>query len=317
MGGRRTKKRQEPPPSFNESRNAAPNTRGKKRRASGEIVTTPSKQRYGNSKAKSSKGAFMSGALDDGDNKSYASKAPTTVRAASSDEISEDDDAVDLLDGFEASASEEELDAGGIEIGSQAFDSEAGTHLEARFTDESSTDSEDELTAANMEGRSRRLDAAQQADAAAAELELQEVGLHTNISSERPRILEDDGASDTADHTSRSKNPLLAPDLQLLRTRIIETVRVLDSFFSLREERRSRSEYVSQLLKDICAYYGYSEFLAEKLFNLFSPREAFDFFEANESARPIVIRTNTLKTHRRELAQALIARGITLEPVGQ
>ena len=316
MGGRRTKKRQEPPPSFNESRNAVPTTRGKKRRASGEIITTLSKQHSGGSKAKSSKGAFMSGALNDGDNKSHASKATATVRAAGSDEISEDDDAADFLDGFEAGASEEELDAGDIEIDGQAFDSEEDTHPEARLTDGTSSDSEDELTAANMESRSRRLDAAQRTDAAAAELELQEAGLHTNISGERPRILEDDGASDTADHTFRSKSSLLAPDLQLLRTRIIETVRVLDSFSSLREESRSRSEYVSQLLKDICAYYGYSEFLAEKLFNLFSPREAFDFFEANESARPIVIRTNTLKTHRRELAQALIARGITLEPVG-
>ena len=28
--------------------------------------------------------------------------------------------------------------------------------------------------------------------------------------------------------------------------------------------------------------YGYNEFLAEKLMNLFPPREAFAFFEANE-----------------------------------
>jgi ribosomal RNA methyltransferase Nop2 len=70
-------------------------------------------------------------------------------------------------------------------------------------------------------------------------------------------------------------------------------------------------------LKDICSYYGYNDFLVEKLYNLFSPREAFAFFEANESPRPVVIRTNTLKTHRRDLAQALINRGVTLEPVGK
>jgi ribosomal RNA methyltransferase Nop2 len=57
--------------------------------------------------------------------------------------------------------------------------------------------------------------------------------------------------------------------------------------------------------------------LAEKLFNLFPPREAFAFFEANETPRPLVLRTNTLRTHRRELAQALINRGVTLEPVGK
>ena len=55
----------------------------------------------------------------------------------------------------------------------------------------------------------------------------------------------------------------------------------------------------------------------KKLFNLFPPKEAFAFFEANETPRPVVIRTNTLKTHRRDLAQALINRGVTLEPVGK
>ena len=32
---------------------------------------------------------------------------------------------------------------------------------------------------------------------------------------------------------------------------------------------RSRSEYVQQLVSDIASYYGYNEFLAEKLFQLF------------------------------------------------
>ena len=109
----------------------------------------------------------------------------------------------------------------------------------------------------------------------------------------------------------------LAPDLQLLRSRITDTVRVLDDFSKLSEKGRSRADYTSQLKKDICLYYGYSSYLADKLFNLFSPREAFDFFEANETARPVVIRTNTLRTHRRELAQSLINRGVTLEPVGK
>lgn len=56
--------------------------------------------------------------------------------------------------------------------------------------------------------------------------------------------------------------------------------------------------------------------LAEKLFNLFSPSEALEFFEANEVARPITIRTNTLKTRRRDLAQALVNKGVNLQPIG-
>ncbi|KAG8904802.1 rRNA (cytosine-C5-)-methyltransferase nop2, partial [Tulasnella sp. 417] len=72
-----------------------------------------------------------------------------------------------------------------------------------------------------------------------------------------------------------------------------------------------------QLLRDIASYYGYNEFLTEKLFNLFSVSEAIEFFEANEVPRPVTIRANTLRIRRRDLAQALINRGVTLEPIGK
>lgn len=80
---------------------------------------------------------------------------------------------------------------------------------------------------------------------------------------------------------------------------------------------RSRNDYISQLLKDLCLYYGYNEYLMEKLFYIFPVSEAIEFFEANEVPRPITIRTNTLKTRRRELAQSLINRGVNLDPVGK
>ncbi|KAI6779835.1 tRNA (cytosine-5-)-methyltransferase NCL1 [Emericellopsis cladophorae] len=196
------------------------------------------------------------------------------------------------------------------------FDSDEEGRARAIFSeDEDESDGEEKLTAANMAGLSAKLDRQMEEEAAADEAELKEAALQTNIAGDKPKVLEDDDDDD--DDLAAKTKAMLAPDLQLLRTRITENIRVLDDFANLHQEGRSRAEYTAQLLKDVCAYYGYSDYLAEKLYNLFTPREAFAFFEANESARPVVIRTNTLRTNRRELAQALINRGVTLEPVGK
>lgn len=202
-----------------------------------------------------------------------------------------------------------------LDSDSEVYDSEEDHRHGTMFSeDEEESDAEEKLTAANIEGLSRKLDEETAAEEIQAQAELEEAALQTNIVSEKLHLLSDD--EDDQDAIQRSKTSL-APDLQLLRQRINDTVRVLDDFAKLAETGRSRVEYTGQLLKDICAYYGYSMYLAEKLFGLFAPREAFAFFEANETPRPVVLRTNTLRTHRRDLAQALINRGVTLEPVGK
>ncbi|EGR52534.1 uncharacterized protein TRIREDRAFT_74356 [Trichoderma reesei QM6a] len=260
------------------------------------------------------------------------SKLPEPEADGSEDEEMGDEFDLDQLEGDESS--DEEASSGGKkkniwsddededaeEDDDSVFDSddqEEGKKGKFVFSDdEDESDAEEKLTAANIAGLSRKLDKKLAEDKAITEAELQESAMQTNI--DGPKIfgegLEDD---DEEDDLAKKSQALLAPDLQLLRQRITDNIRVLDDFANLAEEGRSRAEYTAQLLKDICGYYGYSPYLAEKLFNLFTPREAFAFFEANEMPRPVVIRTNTLRTHRRDLAQALINRGVTLEPVGK
>lgn len=253
--------------------------------------------------------------------KSSARKPKHTTDPKSSDSEEVDSDAADLMDDEFDNLSESDVEGGGLgdgadflDSGSEVYDSDQDHAHKAIFSeDEGESDAEEKLTAANIAGLSRKLDEEMAEQEAEAQAELEEAAMQTNIAGDKPHILDDSDNEEGAVET----NALLAPDLQLLRTRITDTVRVLDDFANLGEEGRSRAEYTSRLIKDICAYYGYSQYLAEKLFNLFPPKEAFAFFEANETPRPVVIRTNTLRTHRRDLAQALINRGVTLEPVGK
>ncbi|ORY64483.1 NOL1/NOP2/sun family-domain-containing protein [Pseudomassariella vexata] len=221
----------------------------------------------------------------------------------------EDDEFPDLeMDGAQG------LEDDFLNSDNSVYDSDDGGDKRAMFSeDEDDSDAEDKLTAANIAGLSRKLDMKKAEEDAEAQAELEEAALQTNIDGDKPNVFD----NEEEDGLAAKTKALLAPDLQLLRNRITDTIRVLGDFAKLAETGKSRAEYISKLLKDICAYYGYNEYLCDKLFHLFSPDEAFAFFEANETARPVVIRTNTLRTHRRELAQALINRGVVLEPVGK
>lgn len=171
------------------------------------------------------------------------------------------------------------------------------------FSDDEDADIED-LNAANMEALSMKLDEETQLEQEEAEAELVE----GDKMQPRAEVL-----PTPEQEAIEAQGP---PDLTAVRTRMIEIVKVLEDFKQLGAEGKSRAEYVDRLLKDICQYFGYTPFLAEKLFNLFSPAEAMEFFEANEIARPVTIRTNTLKTRRRDLAQTLVNRGVNLQPIG-
>uniref|UniRef100_A0AAX7USH8 SAM-dependent MTase RsmB/NOP-type domain-containing protein n=1 Tax=Astatotilapia calliptera TaxID=8154 RepID=A0AAX7USH8_ASTCA len=110
---------------------------------------------------------------------------------------------------------------------------------------------------------------------------------------------------------------LLPLDLKAIYQRIKDNIDLLCNFSTKREEGKDRADYISLLKKDLCTYYSYNEFLIEKFMDLFPLSELVDFLEANEIHRPVTIRTNTLKTRRRDLAQALINRGVNLDPLGK
>ncbi|GIL59825.1 hypothetical protein Vafri_14549 [Volvox africanus] len=109
---------------------------------------------------------------------------------------------------------------------------------------------------------------------------------------------------------------LAPPDLALVARRMKATVAVLENFTARREPGHSRADYLLQLKRDLATYYGYNDFMVDMYLNMFSVAEALELMEANEVPRPITLRTNTLKTRRRELAAALIQRGVSLDPIG-
>ncbi|CCW65804.1 unnamed protein product [Phytomonas sp. EM1] len=100
-----------------------------------------------------------------------------------------------------------------------------------------------------------------------------------------------------------------------LRDRIQETLRVLSNFREDREEARTRTAYVELLRSDLLQLYEYNEFLMDCILLMFPPAEAVDFLEAMEKPRPTTIRVNTLKSKRRDLVQALVKRGMNVEPL--
>ncbi|KAL5533139.1 NOP2 [Sanghuangporus sanghuang] len=268
-----------------------------------------------------------------------------------------DDEEVGLVGDLEDLSGEEEDDgfsihqneAQELELGSSSEEDEDLTKKTKRYkpskktskdssAEESDSDEASDIdsdgqriTAANFESRTRALDeqAARDAELDAEELRQAALG---RASDDELDEMDGTPSDEDMDETGQGEGEELvlptaeereeerrtgAQDLGLVQRRMRHCARVLSNFRKLGAKDRSRSEYVEQLLADIASYYGYNDFLAEKLFQLFPVLEAIEFFESNELPRPVTIRTNTLRTRRKDLAQALIARGVSLEPLGK
>ncbi|VIO93387.1 NOL1/NOP2/sun family putative RNA methylase containing protein [Brugia malayi] len=108
------------------------------------------------------------------------------------------------------------------------------------------------------------------------------------------------------------------PNLKIIKQRISDVFQVLGDFKNRRDPDRSRGDYISILTKDLCSYYGYNEYLIQKFMSIFpNGTELLEFLEANEQPRPVIIRSNSLKTRRAELARNLINRGMNVDPAAE
>lgn len=107
------------------------------------------------------------------------------------------------------------------------------------------------------------------------------------------------------------------PDLGKIMQRIRDVIFVLSNFRKNRDPTRDRQEYLHVLRNDMSEYFGYLPSLITRFLSMFPPSECLEFLEANEIPRPLVIRTNTLKTRRRDLAETLLQRGVNLDTLGE
>eukprot|EP00325_Prymnesiales_sp_UTEX-LB-985_P001191 CAMPEP_0174695646 /NCGR_PEP_ID=MMETSP1094-20130205/1984_1 /TAXON_ID=156173 /ORGANISM="Chrysochromulina brevifilum, Strain UTEX LB 985" /LENGTH=634 /DNA_ID=CAMNT_0015892205 /DNA_START=64 /DNA_END=1968 /DNA_ORIENTATION=- len=209
------------------------------------------------------------------------------------DEGEEDDDGEEGEEGEEAEEGEEDLEE------DEGEDEDEGEEDEDSEDDDEEDDEDEEM---DFERKARETMDRLTREAAENQEELQQ-----QIASESVLPTEEEMEEEHS-------HP---PDVSALRDRIKAVAEVLGDFGSRREPGRSRSDYMRVFSNDLALVYGYNAEMIELLLGLFSPAEALQFIETSETPRPVTIRTNSLKTRRRELAQALIARNVNLDPIAK
>jgi ribosomal RNA methyltransferase Nop2 len=108
-----------------------------------------------------------------------------------------------------------------------------------------------------------------------------------------------------------------AIDYDTVRDRVSAIILTLQDLKRNGDPTLSRQDYLQRLYEDLCLLFQYNRWLIEKLCSLVKTSEILDFIEANERPRPVVLRTNTLRTRRKELKRILNERGVRLGEVGK
>ena len=234
------------------------------------------------------------------DNKNWLK--PVAPKKRSLFEEDEDEDFEDDDSGEEEGSGEEDEDDDEDDDEEEDGDEEEGSEEEGSEEEEEEDDEDEDEDELEFERKARKTMAKLTANNMANAEEMRE---QLNAQSVLPT---------PAELEEEQQRP---PDISNLRDRVKQVAEVLGDFKKRREEGRSRHEYVTVFASDLCTVYGYSAELIELLLGLFSPAECLSFIESSETPRPVTIRTNTLKTRRRELAQALIGRNVNLDPIAK
>ena len=124
----------------------------------------------------------------------------------------------------------------------------------------------------------------------------------------------DDENDDDDDEEDTGKETMVMNPTSV-RERIDYALEILADFKSREDKSQSRVDIIVALSKDLSEYYGYINELSDFLLDLFSPSECVEYMDASDRPRPMVIRTNTIKSTRKDLMEALSKRGSTMEAV--
>mmetsp|Transcript_3393 Transcript_3393/g.7487 ORF Transcript_3393/g.7487 Transcript_3393/m.7487 type:complete len:785 (-) Transcript_3393:133-2487(-) len=238
--------------------------------------------------------------------------APLVKSSNKKEESSEDSEEEDE-DGDEDSSGDEVKDKGFTDENADwlkpkqskmklmSSDEEEGDEDDDEFDAAAASSDDEEML--DVERQSRLIDAEMKLEQEEADMELQRTIAQQTSVFHLP----------TAEELEDDENRVVPPSE--LRARIEDILEVLAEFKARREPGRSRSEYIERLGQDMAELFGYLQELVDYFLSMLGPNECLEFLEASEKSRPLVVRVNTLKARRKDLAAALMKRGVRLDPL--